>query len=188
LLSVKGSVRAKAFRNASHQPERSLQDNVNSPASAYVGPAAPLVAAFQIQALVSLPSPSARSHVAEMCDVTNLTAISEPSFYLERQLRAEVSMTHSVPLPLIQSDQIATDTFTNAAKKTYRGLCWDRKHQSWRCRIFFASKQVRSQTLWQSILTAYWFWAYLYHDVSRLLSCEVRGGGPAQATQPVSQR
>lgn len=146
--SVKGSVRANAFRNASHEPERSLQDNVNSPASAYVGPAAPLVAAFQIQALVSLPSPSALSHVADMCAVTNLTAISEPSFYSERQLRAEVSMTHSAPslpraLPVVQSDQIATDTVTNAAKKTYRGLCWDRKHQSWRCRIFFASKQVR---------------------------------------------
>jgi hypothetical protein len=22
----------------------------------------------------------------------------------------------------------------------FRGLCWDRKHQSWRCRIFYASK------------------------------------------------
>lgn len=26
------------------------------------------------------------------------------------------------------------------ASSKFRGLCWDRKHQSWRCRIFYASK------------------------------------------------
>lgn len=36
---------------------------------------------------------------------------------------------------------VADNAATPSATK-YRGLCWDRKHQSWRCRIFYASKQV----------------------------------------------
>jgi hypothetical protein len=42
----------------------------------------------------------------------------------------------------VSAENAVTAEMTPTTQKT-RGLCFDRKHQSWRCRIFYAGKQVR---------------------------------------------
>jgi hypothetical protein len=80
------------------------------------------------------------SKVDQMCAVIALNASDDP-VCLESPL--DGTLHHSVS----QFSQLNTaHTEVDCSCSKHRGLCWDKKHQSWRTRIFYAGKQVGTAT------------------------------------------
>lgn len=76
---------------------------------------------------------------------------------------------HQVSLEAVGAPSLLTGLEQpNQASSKFRGLCWDRKHQSWRCRIFYASK-VRLARRSHVLLTP----GYLLRDCEAPASFEI---------------